>query len=54
MQAQRVQSTDIVDSRVSILGLVIMIWEFIPHNSTQDPLGTKLSRRTVDNAELPT
>ena len=31
---QRVQSTYIVECRVSILGIVIMIWGSIPHNST--------------------
>ena len=31
---QRVQSTYIVECRVSILGIVIMIWESTPHNST--------------------
>ena len=31
---QRVQSTYIVECRVSVLGIVIMIWESIPHNST--------------------
>ena len=37
--SQRVQSTYIVECRVSILGITIMIWEGIPHNSTLDPLG---------------
>ena len=32
-----------VECRVSILGITIMIWGSIPHNSTQDPLG-ELSR----------
>ena len=31
--------TYIVECRVSILGITIMIWEGIPHNSTLDPLG---------------
>ena len=31
---QRVQSTYIVECRVSMLGTVVMIWENIPHNST--------------------
>ena len=34
-KTQRVQSTYIVDCRVSILGIHIMIWESIPHKSTQ-------------------
>ena len=34
-KSQRVQSTYIiVECRVSVLGIVIMIWESIPHNST--------------------
>ena len=32
--SQRVQSTYIVECRVSVLGIVVMIWESIPHNST--------------------
>ena len=31
---QRVQGTSIVECRVSILGITIMIWGSIPHNST--------------------
>ena len=29
----------IVECRVSIVGIIIMIWESFPHNSTYDPLG---------------
>ena len=36
---QRVQSTDIVECRVSVLGVAIMIWGRMPQNSTKDPLG---------------
>ena len=32
--SQRVQGTYIVECRVSILGIAIMIWESIPHNTT--------------------
>ena len=32
----------IVECRVSIVGITIMIWESIPRNSTQDPLGRYL------------
>ena len=31
---QRVQSTNMVECRVSILGITIMIWGSSPHNST--------------------
>ena len=37
--AQRARSTYMVECRVSILGITIMVWEGIPHNSTLDPLG---------------
>ena len=33
-KTQRVQSTYMVECRVSILGITIMIWGGIPHNST--------------------
>ena len=33
-QTQRVQSTYMVECRVSILGITIMIWGGIPHNGT--------------------
>ena len=39
IRTQRVQSTYIVECRVSILGIPIMIWGSIPHNSAQDPSG---------------
>ena len=38
---QKVLSTYMVECRVSILGITIMVWEGIPHNSTLDPLGSK-------------
>ena len=37
--SQRVLSTYMVESRVSVLGVTIMIWGSMPHNSTYDPLG---------------
>ena len=38
---QRVLSTYIVESRVSIIGITIMVWVSVPHIGTWDPLGNR-------------
>ena len=48
-KTQRVQSTYIVECRVSVLGIGIMIWKTIPHNTTYlGPFG----ERTVEGSGL--
>ena len=37
--AQRVQSNYIVECRVSLVGIAVLIWGSMPHNSAWDPLG---------------
>ena len=52
--SQRVLSTYMVECRVSILGIIIMVWEGIPHNSTLDPLGlTEIPETFSLNPEAP-
>ena len=41
----------IVECRVSILGITIMIWDGIPHNSTLDPKGSAILQGSSRSAE---
>ena len=48
----RVQSTHMVQCRVSILGITIMIWGSMPQNSTKHPFGSDL-QHDLANANYP-